>query len=125
LIKCIVLGGFTFPTPFLVIYYGADIAPQVNDVQNRWSFVIFLILSGAMLGAVFYYKDAGISALKDWFPSQRYNIFDRAIRPRIPDSQPGIDAYSGADDYRPTRNKRTSPSESPVSSRRSSNDHVV
>ncbi|MEZ0296894.1 MAG: hypothetical protein ACAI35_10615 [Candidatus Methylacidiphilales bacterium] len=107
-----------------------DIAPQINDVQHRFAFVTFLILSGGMLGAIFYYKDSSIMALKDWFPSQRNNIFERAARLNVPDSQSSgtpsrISEYSEAEDYVPTRNKRTSPSESPIATRRSSNDHAA
>ncbi|PTX91913.1 hypothetical protein DB346_23435 [Verrucomicrobia bacterium LW23] len=162
------MGAFTFPTPFLVLFYTADITPAVDDVQTRFAFVIFLILSGGMLGAIFYYKDTAINTLKDWFPSDR---IERAERKRgQPDNQlggtPGTNPASerdrererlreadlahrrslaraaaaahadddededeaadsaGADDYRPTRNKRTSPSESPVSTRRSSGDQA-
>ncbi len=69
LIKCIVLGGLCFPAPFFMIFYLYSWSPP--DFRDRFLLVLFLILCGGMLGVVAYYKDAAISAMKDWLPSSR------------------------------------------------------
>lgn len=71
LIKCICLGALSFPTPFLFYFYVFGIYPMTNDQISRFIVVIFLLLSGSMLGTVFYYKDTAIETLKDWFPSEK------------------------------------------------------
>jgi hypothetical protein len=70
LVKCITLGAFTFPTPFLVLFYLNMIYPEPNDYIARFIVVIFLILSGGLIGVVFYYRDSAMAAIKDWFPSE-------------------------------------------------------
>ena len=69
LIKCIVLGGFCFPSPFLIIFYVRNQVPA--EFMDRWLLVMFLILSGCLIGVVAYYKDSALAKLKDWFPSQK------------------------------------------------------
>lgn len=69
LAKCIVLGAFTFPTPFLIFLYVFNIGPNTDDYANRFSLVLFLFLAGGIIGLGGYYKDAAIHSLKDWFPS--------------------------------------------------------
>lgn len=72
LMKCIALGALSFPTPFLVIFYTFDLFPE-TDFFMRMIAVIFLMLSGGMIGVTAYYKDSAIEAMKDWFPSERSN----------------------------------------------------
>ena len=69
-LKCIALGALTFPTPFLILFYLYDIAPQPNVFFGRFFVVIFLILSGSMIGVVFFYRDTALKAIKDWLPSE-------------------------------------------------------
>lgn len=69
LVKSICLGAFTFPTPFLVLFYLDLIFPEPNDYLSRFIVVIFLILSGGLVGVVFYYRDSAMAVVKDWFPS--------------------------------------------------------
>jgi hypothetical protein len=68
LIKCIALGAFTFPTPFLLVFYVSGAIPE--RPFDRFIISIFLILAGGMVGVVAYYKDHAIHTLKEWFPSQ-------------------------------------------------------
>jgi hypothetical protein len=70
LLKCIALGALTFPTPFLVLFYIYNIAPEPDIFFGRFFVVIFLILSGSMIGVVFYYRDSAMETIKDWFPSE-------------------------------------------------------
>jgi hypothetical protein len=69
LIKCMVLGALSFPTPFLIYFYVFGIYPTPNDYFARFFVVIFLILSGGLVGTVYYYRDSAMDTIKDWFPS--------------------------------------------------------
>jgi hypothetical protein len=69
LYKSIVLGALCFPSPFLIFFYFYDIVP--DTFLERFYMIMFLILSGAIVGLVGYYKDSTIEAMKDWFPSER------------------------------------------------------
>ncbi len=69
--KCIILGALCFPTPILLSLYFFNIHPEPNDYPHRFIICFLLLLAGAVIGMVGYYKDTSITALKDWFPSQR------------------------------------------------------
>ncbi len=71
LIKCICIGSLCFPSPFLFYFYVFGIYPVPNDPVARFLVVIFLILSGGLIGTVFYYRDSAIATVKDWFPSEK------------------------------------------------------
>lgn len=68
LMKCIALGALSFPTPFLVAFYTLDLFPEAPLFQRAIT-VVFLLLSGGLIGISAFYKDAAIEAMKDWFPS--------------------------------------------------------
>ena len=70
LMKCISLGALSFPTPFLVFFYVLNMFPDA-DLFARLITVIFLLLSGGLIGVTSYYKDTSIEAMKDWFPSSK------------------------------------------------------
>jgi hypothetical protein len=39
--------------------------------SNRFLLILLLLLGGSLVGMASYYKDSAISALKDWYPSQK------------------------------------------------------
>lgn len=69
LLKCITLGALSFPTPFFIYFFLADIDP--GEPEHRFLVISILMLSGALIGLASYYKDAAVAALKDWYPSDR------------------------------------------------------
>jgi hypothetical protein len=71
LVKCIVLGAFTFPTPFLIYFFLVGVNAGELPQSHRFLFITTLLLSGALVGVASYYKDSAISALKDWYPSAK------------------------------------------------------
>jgi hypothetical protein len=71
LIKCITMGALSFPTPFFIYFFFADIDPQDYSYSNRFLLISILLLSGALIGVASYYKDSAVAALKDWYPSQK------------------------------------------------------
>ena len=71
LTKCITMGAFTFPTPFLIYFFLAGVNAGQITPSNRFLVISTLLLSGAVIGLAAYYKDSAISALKDWYPSER------------------------------------------------------
>jgi hypothetical protein len=68
LMKCMALGALSFPTPFLMAFYTFDLFPEAPLFWRAMT-VIFLLLSGGLIGVSAFYKDAAIKAMKDWFPS--------------------------------------------------------
>jgi hypothetical protein len=71
LTKCIVLGAFSFPTPFLIYFFIVGVNAGDIPYSNRFVLILLLLLGGALIGMASYYKDSAISALKDWYPSQK------------------------------------------------------
>jgi len=71
LLKCIALGALSFPTPFFIGFFIWGIDPFDMDAVHRFLIISILLLSGAVIGLCSYYKDAALSALKDWYPSER------------------------------------------------------
>ncbi len=71
LVKCIVMGAFSFPSPFLIYFFLCGVNAGDLTQSHRFLFISILFLSGAVIGVAFYYKDSAISALKDWYPSER------------------------------------------------------
>jgi hypothetical protein len=71
LIKCIIMGAFSFPTPFFIYFFITNVDPNEISGPNRFLLVSVLLLSGALVGVAFYYKDSAIAALKDWYPSDK------------------------------------------------------
>jgi hypothetical protein len=67
--KNLCLGAFSFPSPFLIVFYVWGVIPETY--WERFMVVIFLILSGGLLGVSFFYRDPEIEQKKDWFPSER------------------------------------------------------
>lgn len=68
LVKCLVLGAFTFPTPFLMFFYVFDLTPQL-DWFARCMVTLFLLFAGGIVGVMAFHKDHSIDAMKDWLPS--------------------------------------------------------
>ena len=71
LIKCITMGALSFPTPFFIYFFLTDVDPNAYTYTNRFLLITLLLLSGAMIGVAFYYKDSAVAALKDWYPSEK------------------------------------------------------
>ena len=69
LIKCISLGALSFPTPFFIFFFLTNVDP--NTISNRFLLISMLLLSGALIGVAFYYKDSAVAVLKDWYPSEK------------------------------------------------------
>jgi hypothetical protein len=65
------MGAFSFPTPFFIFFFLADVDPSAYTYSNRFLLITLLLLSGAVVGVGFYYKDSAMAALKDWYPSER------------------------------------------------------
>lgn len=71
LTKCITIGAFSFPTPFFIYFFLVGVNAGEISYSNRFLLTTLLLLSGALIGMAFYYKDSAIAALKDWYPSSR------------------------------------------------------
>ena len=71
LIKCIILGALCYPTPLLLGLYLFNMKPEPDDYTHRFIICILLLLAGAVIGMVGYYKDSTINSMKDWFPSEK------------------------------------------------------
>lgn len=71
LIKCITLGALSFPTPFFIYFYIMGVNPGAIEYGNRFLLISILLLSGALVGLASYYKDSAVTALKDWYPSDK------------------------------------------------------
>jgi hypothetical protein len=71
LLKCIVLGALSFPTPFFIYFFLANVNPGQFSYQGRFLLLTLLLLSGSLVGVAFYYRDSAVAALKDWYPSQK------------------------------------------------------
>ena len=69
LTKCITIGAFSFPTPFLIYFFLSGINAGEMSYPSRFLLITLLLLAGAIVGMASYYKDAAISAVKDWYPS--------------------------------------------------------
>jgi hypothetical protein len=71
LAKCIATGAFTFPTPFLICFYLAGVNAGQVEYRSRLLLILILLLAGALVGVAFYYKDSALTAIKDWYPSEK------------------------------------------------------
>lgn len=71
LIKCITMGALSFPTPFFIFFFITDVDPNQISYRERFLLISTLLLSGALVGLASYYKDSAITALKDWYPSDK------------------------------------------------------
>ena len=71
LIKCITMGALSFPTPFFIYFFISNVDPNAYSSAVRFLLISILLLGGAVIGVGFYYKDSALSALKDWYPSER------------------------------------------------------
>jgi len=71
LIKCITMGALSFPTPFFIYFFLLNVDPNAFSNGNKFLLVAILLLSGALVGVGSYYKDSAITALKDWYPSDK------------------------------------------------------
>jgi len=71
LLKCIAMGALSFPTPFFIFFFIMNVDPYELAARDRFLLVSVLLLSGALVGVASYYKDSAITALKDWYPSDK------------------------------------------------------
>ena len=71
LIKCITMGALSFPTPFFIYFFISNVDPNAYSSAVRFLLISILLLGGAVIGVGFYYKDSAITALKDWYPSEK------------------------------------------------------
>jgi len=71
LIKCITMGALSFPTPFFIYFFLSSVDLNEISYGNRFLVTMMLLLSGALIGVVFFYKDSALAALKDWYPSDK------------------------------------------------------
>jgi hypothetical protein len=65
------MGALSFPTPFFIYFFIANVDPFDLSGSNRFLLISILLLSGALIGVASYYKDSAIAALKDWYPSDK------------------------------------------------------
>ena len=72
LLQCISLGALTFPTPFLIFLYLFNIYP--NHEMGRVLIILFLMLSGGLIGLASYYRNREVQKTKDWVPSKTEKI---------------------------------------------------
>jgi hypothetical protein len=71
LIKSITMGALCFPTPFFIYFFLMNVNPDDYNNGNKFLLITILLLSGALVGVGAYYKDSAITALKDWYPSEK------------------------------------------------------
>jgi len=71
LAKCIAMGAFSFPTPFFMYFFICGVNAGEISYRSRFLLVSILLLGGALIGVASYYKDSAISALRDWYPSEK------------------------------------------------------
>jgi hypothetical protein len=45
--------------------------PTEMAPDHRFLVISILLLSGAVVGLISFYKDTAVAALKDWYPSER------------------------------------------------------
>jgi hypothetical protein len=65
------MGALSFPTPFFIYFFLTNVDPNSITYGDRFLLISILLLSGAVVGVASYYKDSAITALKDWYPSER------------------------------------------------------
>jgi uncharacterized membrane protein len=65
------MGALSFPTPFFIYFFISGIDPNGMAPEHRFLVISILLLSGALIGLISFYKDAAVAALKDWYPSER------------------------------------------------------
>jgi uncharacterized membrane protein len=71
LLKCITMGALCFPTPFFIYFFLMGVNPTEMAPDHRFLVISILLLSGAVVGLISFYKDTAVAALKDWYPSER------------------------------------------------------
>ena len=71
LLKCIMLGALSFPTPLFIYFFLSNVDPSPFSYQNRFLLLTLLLLSGSLIGLVYFYRDSALAALKDWYPSDK------------------------------------------------------
>ena len=65
------LGALSFPTPFFIFFFLSNVDTSDISFQNRFVLLTILLLSGSLIGVVYYYRDSALAALKDWYPSEK------------------------------------------------------
>jgi len=65
------MGALSFPTPFFIFFFITNVDPSEISYRDRFLLISVLLLGGAMVGVASYYKDSAITALKDWYPSDK------------------------------------------------------
>jgi hypothetical protein len=65
------MGALSFPTPFFIYFFLANVNPGDISYQKRFLVISILFLGGGLVGLVSYYKDEAVAAMKDWYPSEK------------------------------------------------------
>jgi hypothetical protein len=65
------MGALSFPTPFFIYFFITNVDPNEMADPKKFLLITMLLLSGALIGVASYYKDSAITALKDWYPSDK------------------------------------------------------
>jgi len=65
------MGALSFPTPFFIYFFIINVDPNEMNYPDKFLLITMLLLSGALIGMASYYKDSAITALKDWYPSDK------------------------------------------------------
>ena len=62
------MGALSFPTPFFIYFFMWGFDPNGFSAKDKFLLIFTLLLSGAVIGLAFYYKDSAMAALRDWYP---------------------------------------------------------
>lgn len=65
------MGALSFPTPFFIFFFIANVDTTALSFRDRFLLVSVLLLGGSLVGVASYYKDSAVAALKDWYPSDK------------------------------------------------------
>lgn len=65
------MGALSFPTPFFIYFFVANVDTADITFRDRFLLVSILLLGGSLIGVASYYKDSAVAALKDWYPSDK------------------------------------------------------
>ena len=76
------MGALSFPTPFFICFFFTNVDPYALGERDRFLLISILLLSGALVGVASYYKDSAVTALKDWYPSEKPPIEPPAAKGR-------------------------------------------
>ncbi|MEJ0001228.1 MAG: hypothetical protein WDO13_19970 [Verrucomicrobiota bacterium] len=64
-------GGAELPNALFYYFFITNVNPNEISYANRFLLISILLLGGALIGVASYYKDSAVTALKDWYPSEK------------------------------------------------------